>query len=421
MTQHTNLVYRFGVALIIGILVGLQREYAYNDPNRELFAGVRTFALIGLAGCATAFISDILSSPLPFVAISLMLGIMMTVAYFMEASEGDLGLTTEVAAVLTFIVGAICYWEYLALAAAIAVAMTVLLSLKLEMRSFVQKLTREDIYATLKFAVISAIVLPVLPNQTYGIPPLDVLNPYKIWLMVVFISGISFLGYVLIKIVGAQRGIGLTGLLGGIASSTAVTLSLSQRSQKNPELAKPFSLAIIVAWTVMFVRVVVVVAALNRTLLRLLWVPMAASTLTGLLYCIYLYRMQRTSGKDDLDFSNPFELGPAIKFGLIYAGVLLVSKAARFYFGNTGIYVSSLIAGLVDVDAIALSMVDLSSGPSASVDLAVAARAIVLAALSNTAFKGGFALTSGSPPLRQALLPGLIAIMATGALVAFVL
>jgi len=411
--ETMDLFYRFGAALVIGILVGLQREYAYGDPDRELFAGARTFALMALVGCAAALAADVLASPWVFISTVLLLGTLITVAYFVSAWRGEVGLTTEVSALVTVLAGALCYWDYLALAAAIAVATTVLLSLKLEMQTFVRRITREDVYATLKFAVITAIILPVLPNQTFGPPPLDVLNPYKIWLMVVFISGISFLGYVLIKVVGSRQGIGLTGLLGGLVSSTAVTLSFAHRSQRETELAKPFALAITVAWTMMFSRVVVEVAALNIVLLRVLWLPMAASAAVGLAYCVYLYLSQRTDEEGGVVLSNPFELGPAVKFGLIYAAILLISKAAQTYLGNTGVYLSSIVAGLADVDAITLSMAELSSA-AGSVDLNTAARAVVLAAMSNTAVKGGIVLTSGSPALRRALLPGFVLMLVTG-------
>ena len=416
--DHTNLFYRFGAALVIGILVGLQREYADDDPDQEVFAGVRTFALMALVGSVAAMVGDELASPWAFIGIVLLVGALIAIAYFVTAWRGYVGLTTEVSALMTVLCGALCYWEYLPLAAALAVAMTVLLSIKLEMQTFVRRITREDVYATLKFAVITAIVLPVLPNQSFGPQPLDVLNPYKIWLMVVFISGISFLGYVLIKVVGSQRGIGLTGLLGGLVSSTAVTLSFSQRSQTQSDLAKPFALAIMVAWTTMFLRVVAEVAALNIALLRVLWLPVAASAAVGLAYGLYLYLSQRTDEEGGVDFSNPFELGPAVKFGLIYAAILLVSKAAQTYLDDTGVYLASVVAGLTDVDAITLSMVELG-GQAGGVSLTVAARAIVLAAMSNTVVKGGIVLASGSASLRRALMPGFVLMLVTGVSVAF--
>jgi len=417
---QTALFCRFGVALAIGFLVGLQREYAYGGAGREILAGERTLALMGLVGCVAAMAADVLDSPWPFATVLLVMGALITVAYFLTAQRNGVGLTTETAAVLTLIAGALCYWDYLALAVAIGVVTTVLLSLKVEMDVFVRRITREDVYATLKFAVITAIVLPVLPNQSFGPPPLDVLNPYKIWLMVVFISGISFLGYVLVKVVGSRQGIGLTGLLGGMVSSTAVTLSFSQRSQRETELARPFALAIVVAWTVMFSRVVIEVAALNVALLRILWLPMAAAMAVGLAYGVYLYFVQRTDEEGDVAFANPFELGPAVKFGLLYAVILLVSKAAQMYLGNTGVYLSSVVAGLADVDAITLSMAELSRA-AGGVDLTTASRAIVLAAMSNTVVKGGIVLTSGSPALRRALWPGFVLMLATGMGTAFLI
>lgn len=391
---QTDLFLRFGVAIAIGFVIGLQREFAKGGADREIVAGERTFALFGLAGCLAAFVTNQLSSPLPFVGIILFLGILGAAPYFVEAWRGRTGLTTEVAIVIKILIGALCYWGYLTLAAAIGIATTVLLSLKLETDKFVRTLTREDISAALQLAVITAIVLPVLPNEAIFSLPFDVLNPYKIWLMVVFISGISFLGYVAIKIFGPQQGIGLTGFLGGLVSSTAVTLSFSERSNREPQLAKPFVLAITVAWTMMFARVLVEVGVLKRRLLQEVWMPIVAAGAVGLLYCLYLYISQRTTEKGDMEFSNPFDLKSAIKFGLLYGLVLLLSRVAQMYLGNAGIYLSSIVSGAADVDAIALSMAELSS--TGRVDLETASNAIVLAAMSNTAVKGGIAYFGGS-------------------------
>jgi uncharacterized membrane protein (DUF4010 family) len=314
MEQHT-LFYRFGVALFIGILVGLQREYAYDEedkPEQRTFAGVRTFALIGLTGCTAAFVAELLDSAWAFIGLVLPLALLIAVAYSITASRGDVGVTTEVAAVLIILAGALCFWDQLALAVALGVVTTALLSFKGELHGFAERISREDIIATLKFAIITAIILPVLPNQAFWSAPFDVLNPYKIWLMVVLISGISFLGYILIKIVGSRQGIGLTGLLGGLVSSTAVTLSFSQRSQENVRLAKPFALAITIGWTVMFARVLVEVGATNMPLLRVVWLPIVAAGAMGLAYGVYLYFTPHAGEKGEVAVSNPFELGPAI-------------------------------------------------------------------------------------------------------------
>jgi len=241
--SQTELFVRFGASIAIGFMIGLQREFAKGGKKNSLSAGERTFALFGLIGALAAMAADEMGSPLVLVVIVLLIGLFLVVSYFVEAKEGRVGLTTEVAAVLTVLIGALCYWDHLTLAVTIGISTTVLLSLKVETDRFVSALTREDVSAALQLAVISAIVLPVLPNQSLFEVPFDVLNPFKIWLMVVFISGISFLGYIAIKIVGPEQGIGLTGFLGGLVSSTAVTLSFSERSKGENALVKPLALA----------------------------------------------------------------------------------------------------------------------------------------------------------------------------------
>jgi uncharacterized membrane protein (DUF4010 family) len=415
--SQVDLFLRCGAAIGIGFMIGLQREFAKGGGERSIVAGERTFALFGLTGWLAAFASAELTSPLPFLVIVLLLGTLAAVSYFVDAWRGRVGLTTEVAIVVTILIGTLCFWGYLTLAAAIGIATTVLLSLKLETDRFVRALTREDISAALQLAVITAIVLPVLPNEAIFPPPFDVLNPYKIWLMVVFISGISFLGYVAIKIVGPEQGIGLTGLLGGLVSSTAVTLSFSERSNREPQLAKPFALAITVAWTVMFARILVEVGVINKALLGEVWLPIVVAGVIGLVYCLYLYFSQRTTEKGDVEFSNPFDLKSAIKFGLLYGLVLLISRVAQMYLGDTGIYLSSIVSGAADVDAIALSMAELSK--TGGLDLSTASNAVVLAAMSNTAVKGGIALFGGSVALRKPLLPAIILMLVAGLSLAF--
>jgi uncharacterized membrane protein (DUF4010 family) len=405
--------YRFALALGIGLLIGVQREADYDQPQGKLAAGARTFALISMSGYVLALASRETGSGLPFLGGLLVMGGLLLLSYYADLIVAKPGMTTEMAAVVAYGTGGLCYWGPLPLAAALGVTITALLSLKPQMRTFTNALSREDIYATVKFTVISVLILPLLPNRAYGPEPFNVLNPYNIWLMVVFISGISFLGYVLIKLVGARRGIGLTGLLGGIASSTAVTLSFSQRSHDEEKLSHPFALAILVAWAVMFVRLLAVVLALAPRLGQALILPTLASAAVGLLYSAYLYFVRWEVRQESLEFENPFELGPAIRFGLIYAVILLISRAAQVYFGDIGIYISSFVSGLVGVDAIALSIVDLlSDGPGLALDTAM--RAIMIAALANTLFKGIFALGTGSRALRRALVPGLLLMLATG-------
>ena len=400
-----NTFLKFGISLAIGVLVGIQREYALQKDDTQIVAGIRTFALMGLAGCASAMIAHESGSIWPFVMSLFIAGVFIAASYVVQAVRGNTGLTTEFSALLTFLAGALVYFDFIALAIAMTVAVAALLSLKIELHKFVSDLNRDDIMATLKFAVITAIVLPVLPNENYGPEPFNIFNPFKIWLLVVLISGISFIGYILIKTIGAHRGIGLLGILGGLASSTAVTLTMTQRSRSNPELSQSFTQAIMLSWTVMYIRLFIIVAAVNAALVEELWLPILGGIIIGLLYCLFLYWRERTSAKsEEISFVNPFELGPAVKFGLLFSLILVISKAAQVYLGDTGIYLASLVSGLADVDAISLSVASMSVDNSLALD--IAANAIVIASVSNTLLKGSVAATTGSKELRRAIIPG---------------
>lgn len=251
--------------------------------------------------------------------------------------------------------------------------------------------------------MISLIILPLLPNQTFGPAPIDVINPYKIWLMVVLIAGLNFVGYLLVKVLGSEHGIGLTGVLGGLVSSTAVTLSFSQRSRKEPAQSQAFVLAIVIAWTIMFVRVVVMTGIISRPLAVSLAIPLGLMTLAGLAVCLVLFRRSRSRATGTVTTgANPFELGEAIKFGLLFGVVTVVAKAAQTYLGAAGLYLAGALAGLTDVDAIALSMANLAAtSPESTV---VAARTIVIAVLANTATKTAMGASMGTPALRRTLL-----------------
>ena len=418
--ESKTLLYRFAVALAIGMLIGVQREHSafVEKKHAMLFAGVRTFPLLALAGCAAAWVAELAGNAGVLVVACALIGLLILTAYAYRAMRGDVGMTTEAAAVLAVLIGALCFYGQVQMAVAIGIATAVLLTAKLELRRFVSHLTREDEFATLKFAVITAIVLPVLPDEPVGPPPLDVLRPYQAWLMVVLISGIGFLGYILVKLAGPRRGLALTGVIGGLVSSTAVTLGLAQRSRSRTELAPAVGLALFIAWTVMFLRVLFEIAVVNRSLLAEAAPPLVAATLAGLLCCIWLYRRSGRSEPDTTAISNPFELGPALSFGLLFAVILVISRAAQLWFGETGIYATAVFAGSVDVDAITLSMAQMSREPG-GLSQTVAGQAIVLAAIVNTLLKGVIVGFSGSRGLWRLLLPGIVIMVGAAGAVAW--
>jgi uncharacterized membrane protein (DUF4010 family) len=397
-----GLALRLAAALGLGLLLGLERER--KRDVEMLFGGVRTFALIALLGALSAFMEHELDQGWLLLASFIALSALVIVSYATTAARGELGITSEVSALLAFVVGALCGWEKVGVASAATVVCLLLLNLKEYLHGLARRIDVADVEAMLQFAVISVIILPLLPNANFGPPPLDVINPYKIWLMVVLIAGLNFLGYVLVKILGGEHGLVLTGILGGLVSSTAVTLSFSQRSRSEPELSSAFVLAIVLAWTIMFVRVVVMVGLINRPLAASLAVVLGCMAVAGLVISFLLWRRgkERHTGVVETK-ANPFELNEAIKFGLLFGIVTIAAKAAQVYLGEKGLYLAGAVAGLTDVDAISLSMANLAAADSQSIR--VAAYTIVIAVISNTLVKTGMAAFMGAPGLKRIIIP----------------
>jgi len=405
-------MWRFGAALGLGILLGLERERNNPEPDTH-FAGVRTFAIISLLGGVAAYMEQSLGLAWVPLAVFVGLAALVVAAYMATSRKGDLGLTTEISALLTYLLGALCLWGKVELAAALGVTCLFLLALKDWLHRIAKRIQPEDIEATLKFTTITLIILPLLPDQNYGPEPLNVINPRKIWLMVVLISGINFLSYILVKVVGGKHGVGLTGLLGGLVSSTATTLGFAQRSRREPELACPLAMGIILAWTVMFFRVPVEVLAVNRPLGFRLLVVLAGLAAVSLVLGFLLWRKQKKAETGDVPTrSNPFELWAAIRFGLLFAVVNFGAKAAEVYLGDYGLYLAGALAGLTDVDAISLSMANLALEDPERAH--AAGRTVLIAVLSNTVAKGAMALAIGSGTLRRSLALPTAILVATG-------
>ena len=414
----------FLVALAAGALIGLERQQDLGFEGKSGMGGVRTFPLIALTGALSAFVSQILGV-WPVVATLLILGIILAVSYNREGSRKDHpGIITPLAALITFLLGVLALLpgfpldtphRYLLIVGSAGVVMA-LLSLKERLHQVVQHLSDDDIYATAKFVILALVVLPLLPNRTFG--PLNVLNPFHTGLMVVLIAGISFLGYLCTRIIGPNKGLITTGILGGLVSSTAVTMSMATQARNTQQLALPGALAILAASSTMFVRMLVIVGLLQPELSLLLLAPLGGMALGGYVMSMFLYKKaQRTPiGGPEIVHRNPFELRSALGFGILYAGVLLLSKAAQTFLGDQGLYASSLVAGTTDVDAITLSVIRLSQdGLSAW----TAATAITLSAMTNTLIKTCLAGWFGGKALITYVAPGMLTILIVGSAIVF--
>jgi uncharacterized membrane protein (DUF4010 family) len=394
------LVQKLLITIFIGALIGLEREHSKPEEEKT-FAGIRTYPLISILGFSAALISSITTI---WVYISVFVGYasLVTASYIFSAREKKHGGTSEITLLIIFLLGSLVYWNFLILAAVIGVIVTLFLTLKIQLHKFVEKVGAEDIYATVKLAIITIIILPLLPDQTYG--PLNVLNPRLIWYMIIFISGISFVGYILMKVFGKNKGIALTGLMGGLVSSTAVSVSLSRESKKNKELSVNLAMGIILASTIMFPRIFFVTLILNSQLAVDLWIPLLIFTITGLLVSFLMAKKVPGQNQGSINLKNPFELKSALIFGLIFGVVIFLSKAAEVYIGTGGIYAASVLAGITSVDAIVLSLAKFSmEGLSRD----VAAAAIIIAAITNTVVKAVITIVSGSKEIKRYTITGL--------------
>lgn len=425
------------IAVAAGALIGAERQQSRvskdSDPkdadDETGFGGIRTFPLIALLGALGALARPIAGL---WLLGGLLLGLIafVTVSHVWSGARSELGVSSEVAALLTFALGAMAampdlmpHTQRFLLVGSVTAVVLALLALKEPLHNFAQRVSADDIFATVKFVILALIILPVLPHRTYG--PLDVLNPYKIGLMIVLVAGISFAGYVAARVVGSQRGLLVAGLLGGLVSSTAVTMTFAGRAKTETKLAAVCTVAIVAACSTMFARVVGVIAVVDRPLLWALAPSLGTMAIVGFGAGAWLYR---SAGKKDREeaqtkgdepkLKNPFALKQAVSFGLLYGVVLFVAKAAQTYLGSGGLYASSILAGLTDVDAITLSVAELHQG---GLEASTAANAIVLAAVTNTIVKSGIAISIGGKVLGRKVASIMGAALVAGGIVLVVM
>ncbi len=402
--QTQEVLVSLAVALGIGLLIGLEREQSTTpeqDEASNFLGGARTYPLFALAGSLSALVGQYWSVWLILMAFGALFTL-LAIAYIDAVwAKRDRGITSHAAFIVTFFLGVLCssdgpievYEHRLIIAAAVGVAVTILLSVKPAVHSWIHTVSKADVSATLKFLLVAVIVLPLLPNQTYG--PLDVLNPFGIGLMVALITGISFVGYVAIRLLGPGHAIGLIGLVGGLVSSTAVTVSSASQARRQARLHDLFAMAVVVASTIMAVRVAVEVAIVHPPLLQALSLPLTAMSFVGLGWVWFYYwrgRQPETHHSGEVALTNPVELSTALKFGLLFAIVMFGAKAADVSLGEKGLYLAGILAGAMDVDAITLSMANLVRE---GLDPSSGSITIILGVASNTVVKIILALMLG--------------------------
>lgn len=389
-----SFVFRLFVAMGIGALVGMEREHSHTEGH---FAGGRSLPLVAVFGAVTQVFY-----PGSFPVALALLGVLVGVGYVGEIIlEHSVGMTTALATVLTFFYGAMAMHSDrgLVLAVVLGGLTTVLLAGKETVQSLADRIERQERRATVKFLLVALVVLPVLPSRE--VPWLFGIRPQFVWLMVVFVSGLSFLAYVLAKLVGTERGIGLSGVLGGFVSSTATAVSMSERARRNGSLSDICGFATVVATIAMLPRAVIEVSVVNPALVSAVVVPLAVMALVASLLSVGLFWRVRSSESADTEVENPFRLRSALSFGVVFAVILVVSKQASVVFGARGVYLTAFLSGLADVDSVALSLSTLAS--EGAISPTVATTGIVLAAVANTLVKIGIAWVLGTRELGKAV------------------
>lgn len=373
-------------ALAIGLMIGIERGWSGRDSNEgDRVAGVRTFSLIGLVGGVFAVLGQEFGQAL------IITGFVVTTLLIAASYLGhtrmsdDSGITTEFSMLMTFALAVWAASDNPLPALSVAAVVVALLGHKQRLHALLRRISPQAFYSGITLLVISIVILPLLPDKGYG--PWQALNPYWTWWMVVLISGLSFVGYLCTQLLGQNRGTLITAVAGGLASSTAVTVTMARFAQKQPA-NRLYAIAMLLASTIMFPRVLIEVFVVNRALLASVWLPVLVMLLGLIAVLLWLQREHQRNGQQpapELTLNNPLQLTTALKFGLFLALVLLLAEAMKDWFGDAGIYSLALVSGLMDVDAITLSL-----SKSAQTDLAhnVAAMAIVLACASNTVLKG---------------------------------
>jgi uncharacterized membrane protein (DUF4010 family) len=396
-------------AVLIGLLVGIERE----SDREERHAGLRDFVTIGLAGGLCGLLQ------IHLLTVAVLLSIVALVGLFRWQTPGRTGITTEIAAVATFLLCVLTTTPSLEWGSSLAIALTVVLVLFLDTRDalnrfFRETITEREFHDTLRFLAVVFVILPVLPAQDYG--PYGFFSPRRVWMFVILVCSISWLGYFLQKFLGEGRGLALTGVLGGIASTTAATVSLARQSRESGAVTAGYTRAALLANAVQCPRILAVLLVISPALAWASTPVLAAMMLAGFGAAWTLGRAHSGDSAGGLALQNPFRLGPALKFGALFALVRLVARALTAQHGDAGVYVASAVGGSVDVDAIVFSVAGLVRDGQLEMEAAVAA--VLLAWAANAVFKTAVAYWAGARGFAHRVAAGFV-IMLGAALLAF--
>jgi len=382
------------IAVLLGFAIGLQRTMSHIYTHDAGFvAGSRTFALISMLG----FLSGWMYKSVPFLVLVIafsIVGIIILSYYLKSTLYKKMGMTTQIAAIITYLLGVMVYFQLEQYAVFIGVMMIVLLDLKPRLQHIEKNITPEDLNASILLLAMTFLILPILPDEMIG--PYALFNPYKTWLMAVIIAAISFVGYIAIKILGNKQGVLLTGLFGGLISSTAVSISLSKMYTVQKAFLNNFAAGIAIACTLMYLRVLFEALVINTEVAWHLMLPYGLASLSGFIYVYFTYKKATATApdvKEEIFGENPLQLSEALKFGLlfgiIYGAISIIEKG----YGEIGVYVVSFFSGITDVDAITLSLSQLVADSKLSTLTAV--YGIIIASVVNTYVKLGIIFWMG--------------------------
>ncbi len=392
-----GMIQSLAIVIMLGFAIGMQRTLSYMRSGEHTFGGSRTFALIALSGYLAAWLDKLYTGTVLVVAA--VLGLMLLVAYYLKVTQTQRwGMTTQIAALVTYLLGVLAYRGEILWAVFIGVLVIILLEIKPRLQALERHIGPTDVNAVILLLAMSFVILPILPDKMIG--PWHLFNPYKTWMMAVIIAAISFVGYVAIKVLGQKHGVFLTGAAGGLISSTAVSISLSQMFQKQYDLINNYAGGIAIACTFMYLRVLFEAFVIHPELAWRLTPAYLLAAGSGLLYSWWFYRHAKAAEinlENSAITKNPLQLSEAIKFGILFGIIYGAIALVQTRYGNLGVYLVALFSGLTDVDAITLSLSEMAKDGKLAEYAAM--NGIVIASVTNSVVKLGIVYWLGGVKL----------------------